>query len=136
MVLGKFPVPGRPTIWMIVGQGPIALAVGAGGWGMFGHFSLLYLFSPLSPHISETARYRLKYCLKALLNQKQKKKRKKKKNNKYYENVQCTYDPTEIANSIEADHTPPLGVVLILRKFTVRKVKLQTLQTSAIIVLC
>ena len=32
MVLGKLPVPGRPTIWMIVGQGPIALAVGAGGF--------------------------------------------------------------------------------------------------------
>ena len=30
MVLGKLPVPGRPTIWMIVGQGPIVLAVGAG----------------------------------------------------------------------------------------------------------
>ena len=41
MVLGKLPVPGRPTIWMIVGQGPIALAVGAGG-GLFGHF-----YSPL-----------------------------------------------------------------------------------------
>ena len=37
MVLGKLPVPGRPTIWMIVGQGPTALAVGAGG-GLFGHF--------------------------------------------------------------------------------------------------
>ena len=31
MVLGKLPVPGRPTIWMTVGQGPTALAVGAGG---------------------------------------------------------------------------------------------------------
>ena len=31
MVLGKLPVPGRPTIWMIVVQGPIAFAVGAGG---------------------------------------------------------------------------------------------------------
>ena len=31
MVLDKLPVPGRPTIWMIVGQGPVALAVGAGG---------------------------------------------------------------------------------------------------------
>ena len=30
MVLGKLPEPGRPTIWMKVGQGPIALAVGAG----------------------------------------------------------------------------------------------------------
>ena len=29
MALGKLPVPGRPTIWMIVGQGPIALAIGA-----------------------------------------------------------------------------------------------------------
>ena len=31
MVLGKLPVPGCPTIWMTVGQGPIVLAVGAGG---------------------------------------------------------------------------------------------------------
>ena len=31
MVLGKLPVPGRPTIWIRVGQGPTALAVGAGG---------------------------------------------------------------------------------------------------------
>ena len=39
------PVPGRPTIWMIVGQGPIALAIGAGG-GLFGYFySRLSFFS-------------------------------------------------------------------------------------------
>ena len=37
MVLGKLPVPGRPTIWMTVGQGPVVLAVGAGG-GLYGHF--------------------------------------------------------------------------------------------------
>ena len=37
MVLGKLPVPGRPTILITVGQGPTALAVGAGG-GVFGHF--------------------------------------------------------------------------------------------------
>ena len=42
MVLGKLPVPERPTIWIIVGQRPIALAVSAGG-GFFGHF-----YSPLS----------------------------------------------------------------------------------------
>ena len=30
MVLGKLPVSGRSTIWMIVGQGPTALEVGAG----------------------------------------------------------------------------------------------------------
>ena len=47
MVLGKLPVRGHPTIWMIVGQGPIALAVGAGG-GCLDIFSLLYPFSSFS----------------------------------------------------------------------------------------
>ena len=28
MALCKLPVPGRPSIWMIVGQGPIVLALG------------------------------------------------------------------------------------------------------------
>ena len=45
MVLGKLPVPGRPTIWMTVGQGPIALAVGV-GWVFYNIFNLLYPFSP------------------------------------------------------------------------------------------
>ena len=44
MVLGKLPVPGRPTIRMIVGQGPIALAVGAGG-GCLDIFTFIYPFS-------------------------------------------------------------------------------------------
>ena len=70
MALGKLPVPGRPTIWMKLGQGPIALAVGAGG-GCLDIFILLYPFSPLSPSLWETARYRLKYCLKGPLNPKQ-----------------------------------------------------------------
>ena len=69
MVLGKLPVPGRPKIWMIVGQGPIALAVGAGG-GTLDIFILLYPFSLLSPSLWETARYRLKYYLKEPLNPK------------------------------------------------------------------
>ena len=64
MVLGKLPVPGRPTIWMIVGQGPIALAIGASG-GCLDIFTLLYPFSSLSPSLRETARYRLNYCLRA-----------------------------------------------------------------------
>ena len=70
MVLGKLPVPGRPTIWMIVEQGPIALAVGAGG-GCLDIFTLIYPFSPPPPSLWETARYRLKYCLKGPLNPKQ-----------------------------------------------------------------
>ena len=67
---GKLPVPGRPTIWITVGQGPIALAVGAGG-GCLEIFTLIYPFFPLSPSLWETARYRLKYCLKGPLNPKQ-----------------------------------------------------------------
>ena len=69
MVLGKLPVPGRPTFWTIVGQGLIALAIGAGG-GCLDIFTLLYLCSPLSPSLWKTARYRLKYCLKRPLNPK------------------------------------------------------------------
>ena len=53
MVLGKVPVPGRPTIRMVVGQGPIALAVGAGG-GCSDIFTLLYPYSPLSPSLGDS----------------------------------------------------------------------------------
>ena len=62
-MLDKLPVPGRPTILITVGQGPIALAVGAGG-GCLDIFTLIYP----SPSLWETARYRLKYCLKGPLN--------------------------------------------------------------------
>ena len=46
-VLGKLPVPGRPTIWITVGQGPTALTVGAGGvvWTFYSHLLLLSSFS-------------------------------------------------------------------------------------------
>ena len=47
MVLGKLPVPGRPTILITVGQGPIALAVGAGGGGL-DIYTLIYPFSSFS----------------------------------------------------------------------------------------
>ena len=45
-MLGKLSVPGVLLVWMVVGRGPIALAVGAGG-GLFGHFfsRLSFLFS-------------------------------------------------------------------------------------------
>ena len=55
-VLGKLPVPGRPTNLVIVGQGPIALAIGAGG-GCLDIFSLIYhfclFFLPLSGRRSD-----------------------------------------------------------------------------------
>ena len=70
MVLGKLPVPGRPAIWITVGEGPTALAVGAGGDCLDIFYSHLS-FSPFSLSLLETARYRLKYCLKGPLNPKQ-----------------------------------------------------------------
>ena len=69
MVLGKLPVPGCPTILMSVGQGPIALAVGAGG--VVWTFLLSCILPPLTPSLWEMARYRLKYCLKGPLKPKQ-----------------------------------------------------------------
>ena len=47
MVLGKLPGLGRPTILITVGQGPIALAVGAGGGGL-DIFTLNYPFFSFS----------------------------------------------------------------------------------------
>ena len=55
---------------MIVGQGPIALAVGAGG-GCSDIFFLSPIFSLFFLPLWETARYRPKYCLKGPLNPKQ-----------------------------------------------------------------
>ena len=58
MVLGKLPVLGRPAN---LGNSR-ARAYCAGrrcGRGLFGHFSLVYQFSLLSPSLWETARYRL-----------------------------------------------------------------------------
>ena len=48
-MLGKLPVPGRPAIWITVGQGPNALAVGAGGGclDIFLLSFLSFLFLPL-----------------------------------------------------------------------------------------
>ena len=70
MSLGQRPVPGRSTIWMNVGQGPFVLAAGV-GVSFFLHFYSPLSFSPLSASLWETARYRLKYCLRGPLNPKQ-----------------------------------------------------------------
>ena len=52
-MLGKLPVPGRPTIWIAVGEGPTALTVGADG-GCLDIFILIYP-SSLSPSFWEVA---------------------------------------------------------------------------------
>ena len=58
-----FQCRGVLLIWSRVGQGPTALAVGAGGVCL-DMFCLVYHFCFLSPSLWETTRYRLKYCLK------------------------------------------------------------------------
>ena len=65
----NFQCRGVLLIWLRVGQGPTEVAVGAGG-GCLDIFSLIYHFSFRSPSLWETARYRLKYCLKGPLSPK------------------------------------------------------------------
>ena len=68
--LVSFQCRGVQQIWIRVGQGPTALAIGSGG-GCLDIFTLVCHFSFLSPSLWETARYRLKYCLKGPLSRKQ-----------------------------------------------------------------
>ena len=55
-------------IWIMVGQGPTALAVGADG-GCLDIFSLINHFSLLSPSLCETAKYRLRVVKAKTTNQ-------------------------------------------------------------------
>ena len=70
MVLGKLPVPRRPT-HLDHGRARAYCACSRCGWVLFGHFSLVHHFSLLSPSLWETVRYRLKYCCKGQLSLKQ-----------------------------------------------------------------
>ena len=65
----NFQCRGVLLVWIRAGQGPTALAVGA-GVGCLDIFTLIYPFSSLSPSLWETTRYRLKYCLKGSLSPK------------------------------------------------------------------
>ena len=65
----NFQCRGVLLVWIRVGQGPTALAVGAGG-GCLDIFTLIYPFSSLSASLWETTRYRLKYVLKGSLSPK------------------------------------------------------------------
>ena len=69
-MLGKLSVPGGPTS-LDDSRARAYCTCSRCVWGLFGYFSLIYLFSFLSPSLWETTRYRLKYCLKGPLNPKQ-----------------------------------------------------------------
>ena len=70
MVLGKLPVPGRPTS-LDESRARAYCSCGGCGWGLFGHFcSHLSFLSSFSPSLWETTRYKLKYCLKGSLSPK------------------------------------------------------------------
>ena len=68
MVLGKLPVPGRPA-YLDKSRARAFCACSRCGW--FAHFFSRLSFLFLSPSLWETAQYRLKYCLKGPLSQKQ-----------------------------------------------------------------
>ena len=70
-VLGKIAVPGRPTN-LEYSRARAYCACSRCGWGLFGNFfSPLSLLFSFSLSLWETARYRLKYCLKGPLSPKQ-----------------------------------------------------------------
>ena len=69
MVLVKLTVPGRPTYLDYI-RARAYCACGGCGWGCLDIFSVIYHLSFLSPSLLETARYRLKYCLKGPLSPK------------------------------------------------------------------
>ena len=69
-VLGKLSVPGRPTS-LDDSRARVYCAFNRCGWGLFGNFFSHLSFLFLSPSLWETARYRLKYCLKGPLSPKQ-----------------------------------------------------------------
>ena len=68
MVLGKRPIPGRPTN-LDYSRARGYCACSWCGWGYLDIFFSLHHFSFVSPSLWETARYRLKYCPKGLLSQ-------------------------------------------------------------------
>ena len=70
MVLGKLPVPGRPT-YLDYSRARAYCACSRCGWGLFGHFLFPSVVSLFFLPLWETARYRLKYCLKGQLSPKQ-----------------------------------------------------------------
>ena len=104
MALSNLPVPGCPTTWMVLGQGPTARAVGADG-GCLDIIPQLS-FSPLSPTLWETARYRLKYCLKGPITTNQPTNQLGFVN----KNIYSKFDPNPSILSQDIGRKPILGI--------------------------
>ena len=68
-MLGKLPVVGRPTNLVSIRARTYCACIRS-GWALFGHFFCHLSFLSFLP-LWETGRYRLKYCLKGPLNEKQ-----------------------------------------------------------------
>ena len=84
----NFQCRGVLLLRKIVGQGPSALVVSAGG-GCLNIFSLVYHFSFLSPSHWETTRYRLNYCLKGPLSPKQPTNQPTRSSQPSKKNIKC-----------------------------------------------
>ena len=97
-MLGQLPVPGRPTN-LDYSRARAYCACSRCGWGLFGHFFLIYHFSFLSPSLWETARYRLKYCLIGPLSPKQPTNQPTIPALVFL----CIYAPLVIGNTVEDD---------------------------------
>ena len=70
MLPGELAVPGHPTN-LDSRRARAYYPCSRCGWGLFGHFFSLSIFSHFFLPLWEMARYRLKYCLKGLLDPKQ-----------------------------------------------------------------
>ena len=93
-VLGKLSVPGRLTS-LDDGRARAYCACSRCGWGFVWTFFLSSIFfSFLSPSLWETARYRLKYCLKGPLKPKQPTNQNKPKTTNQPNKLKITNQPT------------------------------------------
>ena len=70
MALGIYSEPKHPTN-LDNSRARVYCTCSRCGWGLFGHFFLSSIFSLFFLTLWETARYRLKHCLKGTLNPKQ-----------------------------------------------------------------
>ena len=82
---------------------------------MFGHFTLICPFSSLSPSLWETARYRLKYCLKGPLNPKQPTNQPMYQDNSLVRKSVSYFSVAKVNNSVKSSRKSSLLSQLMIR---------------------